>query len=209
MPVMDGFEAARTIRRAEPPDRHIPIIAMTANAMRGDREACLAAGMDDYLSKPVRPADLGRALSRWLTYPPDDSSGPSDTSAPAQAQADDKAVRGPTLDEAQVAELFENAESAVVGELISTFLTSTAARIDAICSAIVRGDRAALIDNAHRLAGSSGSYGAMRLSALGARLEMFARNDNMEAASELAGSLEPEFEQVKHAFAALHPAEDE
>ncbi len=71
MPVMDGFDAARVIRRAEPADRHLPIIAMTANAMRGDRDACLAAGMDDYLSKPVRPTELDQALRRWLAHPSD------------------------------------------------------------------------------------------------------------------------------------------
>ena len=66
MPEMDGFETTRRIRAAEAPDRRLPILAMTANAMQGDRERCLAAGMDDYLSKPVRAADLADLLHRWL-----------------------------------------------------------------------------------------------------------------------------------------------
>lgn len=66
MPEMDGFEACRTIRSREPDGKRIPIIAMTASAMKGDRERCLEAGMDDYLTKPVRLADLGAALQRWL-----------------------------------------------------------------------------------------------------------------------------------------------
>ena len=65
MPVMDGFEATRTIRKAESTlGRHIPIVAMTANAMEGDRDKCISAGMDDYISKPVRIKNLREALER-------------------------------------------------------------------------------------------------------------------------------------------------
>jgi CheY-like chemotaxis protein len=66
MPEVDGFEATALIRKMEGGSGHTPIVAMTANAMQGDRERCLAAGMDDYVAKPVRQKDLQAVLDRWL-----------------------------------------------------------------------------------------------------------------------------------------------
>ena len=66
MPEMDGYEATREIRAGESPGRHVPVIAMTAEAMAGTRELCLEAGMDDYITKPVKMVDLFDALQKWI-----------------------------------------------------------------------------------------------------------------------------------------------
>jgi CheY-like chemotaxis protein len=76
MPEMDGFQATAEIRRRETEGRHLPIIALTANAMKGDQEKCLEAGMDDYVSKPISLKDLANALRRWTS---EEQPGPGET----------------------------------------------------------------------------------------------------------------------------------
>ena len=82
MPVLDGLEATAQIRAREADSgAHVPIVAMTAHALKGDRQRCLTAGMDGYVAKPIRPRDLFQAIDRLFAAPRDQSEGPSDADA--------------------------------------------------------------------------------------------------------------------------------
>jgi two-component system sensor histidine kinase/response regulator len=203
MPVLDGYDATRRIRRREVEHgaAPIPIIAMTANAMRGDEEKCLAAGMSDYLAKPIDPKLLDRKLERWLA-------------AGAQEPAEPAAEPAPELDPARLATLrsvFAADEFASMVEELSATISEELAELD---QALARRDREAMLAAAHRLKNSAGMIGATRLSRAAIRLERRvaaggskagAREDaaGEDAAGEDAAG---EARELRELWAAVHAA---
>ena len=175
MPRMDGYEATAEIRRREGAERHIPIIAMTAHAMKGDHERCLAAGMEDYLSKPLRAEALDVILARWV--PPTDRA----------------AVDGPAahdlLDRAVIAELRAGIDPQALLAVIDAFEADIVERTSEISGAAHAGDAAALGDAAHALKGASANLGAAHMARLSARLEELARDGDLRQAPALADQL--------------------
>lgn len=218
MPQMDGFEASRAIRQAETSlGRHVPIIAMTASALQGDREACLAAGMDDYISKPVRWADLQAVVNRWIGRPPAARTGAEghlSAAAEAPAETPSRAADSP-LDQATLRNLrrlapHDNPQALI--ELIETFLESTSARLADLRAAVTSADSAAIAQIAHSLKGSTGSFGALRLSGLLGQLEALGKSRTVGGASELLTEVEAEYARVQAAFAqelAAAPQEEQ
>jgi PAS domain S-box-containing protein len=182
MPVMDGFEASRAIRTLEQAGkRHTPIVAMTANAMQGDRERCLDAGMDDYLSKPIDPKALAAALARWL--PNDDQ--PTLTSN-AVSPASEKTV----VDMARLKDMFGD-DTEIIHELLSVFLSTTRPLLDKLKIAIEHAEMAEVKAIGHQITGSAGNLGIKPLQALGRAAEQAAAaNDVGQAAMVHASMLE-------------------
>jgi CheY-like chemotaxis protein/HPt (histidine-containing phosphotransfer) domain-containing protein len=170
MPEMDGFTAVRTFREREGRARRTPIVAMTANALKSDREACLAAGMDDHVAKPARPEDLARMLERWGggagTLADGRSGAPS---APDETRPEPKTAMGgtalssPVLDPAvlqSLRDLEASAEPGLLHEVLQTFRDTASAKIVALRDAARAGDVEALELAAHSLKGSCGMVGA-------------------------------------------------
>ncbi len=188
MPVLDGYAATRRWRELEaqhPDGGRLPIVAMTANAMAGDRQRCLDAGMDDYLAKPVSREQLESCLHRWL---PDRMNfvlrnaalaPPAAEPVPAVATARAPAPSFPVLDQTMLEELREIAGDETT-RIITIFLEDAPRLIGTLERAAAIPDLDAMRDAAHTLKSSSANVGAMALSAAAKRVELGARARKLE-----------------------------
>ncbi len=166
MPEMDGFEATSRIRdRKTPLQRHqLPIIAMTANAMSGDRERCLAAGMNDYLAKPVKPQQLEKMLEKWLTAV-DAAAEEPDTELPRTQQES-----LPVFDQEEIAERLGDSPE-LLEEIIGVARTDLPLRLQQLRQALQEMDRTALRQTSHTIKGMAANLGAPRLQQAAAQFE--------------------------------------
>jgi two-component system sensor histidine kinase/response regulator len=196
MPEMDGFEATNMIRTKEQiTGRHVPIIAMTAHAMQGDRERCLEAGMDEYVAKPVRAAELLRVIQKFA---PQSVSAPV-PHAPAMATAE------PAVFARQTALDRFNGEEQLLEEVVELFVSDAPNRLADVRTSLEQGDPKRLQNAAHSLKGSAGYVGAERVAAQAMKLEELGRRGDLSAALEAFGQLEREIEELKRAVADVMP----
>jgi DNA-binding response OmpR family regulator len=181
MPGMDGLEATRQLRATLAPERRPYIVAMTANALRGDREVCLAAGMDDYLSKPILFDGLRSAILR--------AGEAIRLSVPLPAP-----VR---LEEQQLARLEKTIGKDGLRLVVETFLRDLPQRLAALRDSLGRQDGAALAFVAHTLKGSSAQLGALRVSELSREIEQEGRSTSFAGVSSQLDELESEIARLE------------
>jgi two-component system, sensor histidine kinase and response regulator len=198
MPTMDGYEATAEIRKREGEERHTPIIAMTAHALQGEREKCLAAGMDDYISKPFQPEELDAVLERWI--PQTASTAEARTSETSSAEAPDGAIDQSVL--ANLRNLLQDGKPGVLNRLIAMFLDDTPPKLAALREAVAQEEAKALEQVAHALMGSSASLGALHMASICEELEAFGRSGDLTQAPGLLSQLEAEFDRVRDALTA-------
>jgi PAS domain S-box-containing protein len=210
MPELDGYEATRRIRGLENGHR-VPIIALTAHSMAGDRERCIAVGMDDYLPKPIRVDQLEEVIKRWLPEASGAGGRHDGGSANGEAEcaagdrngghADERgersaeesvrpAANGPSvLDAGTLAQLKETLNEAMRGRLLETFSAQLESCVEEIATAVQRGDADERRRIAHLLKGSSATIGATRLSVACERLERSGRASDPDVGEEQVAEL--------------------
>ena len=199
MPEMDGYEATAEIRRREGSVRHTPVIAMTADAMQGDRERALAAGMDDYIAKPVKHEELEAVLGRWIPQPEqeppahtrDEDSGTAEDT-PALDLSVLESRRGPQRDE----------EPDKLARIVGLFIEDVPLRLDELRQALERGEAQKVEETAHMLKGGSGYMGAVQMAQICAGIQGLGASGELSRAPQLLDDLEAEFKRIRPALEA-------
>ena len=203
MPEMDGWEATRQIRNPQfaIPNRSIPIIAMTAHAMQGDKEKCLEAGMDDYLAKPVSPQALAAALEKWLPFLKEEGGGvkeetPSASQSARTPHSSNLAHRSPPVFDraALLTRLMDDEE--LVETILQGFLEDMPRQLETLRHCLEAGDAAGVARQTHSIKGAAANVGCEALRALAFELEKAGRTGSVE-------SLKPRFDEVAEAFEQL------
>ena len=199
MPEMDGFEATRRIRAVESrsPGKRVPIIAMTAHAMSGDRERCLEAGMDAYLSKPIAPRALAETLAKWL---------PRRDGSPASAG--EPAVHTPDAPRPDLSRPFDRADALarmvddelLLREICSDFLIAATTQFQELENSLAHADLASAAKQAHNLRGAAANISAHPFAAILQAVEIHCRKMEGQQAASLVRELQRQFQLLQNAL---------
>jgi len=196
MPIMDGYEATRTIRLGETNDSRIPIIAVTANAMQGEREKCLAAGMDDYLAKPFKKENLAAVVRQWLNQPNESENGNEIVAVESFSMPKNQNDSIATSIVARITEFREELGEEVTDMLISLFIEETPPRVAALHSIVGEKDFRKIEFEAHGLKGMFGNMGALQAADLCEKLESEAENNCLTTPESLVAEIDKAFSEI-------------
>ncbi len=191
MPEMDGFEATRIIREMEGEGKHTPIVAMTAHAMKGDRERCLKAGMDDYISKPIEPKEMFSAIEKWIK-PTEKKEG----TLPVNKSKKGDPTNDIPLEMENTLKRFDG-DKEFFNELMLEFLDTVPNQLQILNEAVKQGDAKLIERVAHGIKGAAGNLGAKNLADSALKLELLGRTGNLENAEKLIVELMDEMKCVK------------
>lgn len=198
MPEMDGLEATRKIREMEGTAHHTPIIAMTAHAMKGDRDMCLEAGMDDYVTKPLEPKEIFATLDNWLK-----------SGTPIESLPVEKPIKEPqpeigqaSIDLAKALPRFGDDRDFFL-EMLEEFIQALPERCIKLREALASGSAENISRQAHNLKGAASNFNAEPLTALAKELEQNARGGDIAQAGEKITLIEAQFEALKTCAAVL------
>lgn len=199
MPEMNGFQATSLIRQRESStNRRTPIVAMTAHAMKGDRERCLEAGMDDYVSKPVRTEQLFNVIKGLIPDLITCEGSPGAEVPPENDIGDEEKPLDPKL----LLKMVEGDMEFLRG-IVQVFIEESPAYLAEVRAAIERGDASELEGKAHRLKGAVGGLAGCAASRVASRLEQMGREDDLAEAIEAYATLEQEIERFRDAILAF------
>ncbi len=193
MPVMDGYQLSQTIRSEEASGKHIPIVAITADAMRGTAQKCIAAGMDDYLTKPAQLNQLQIALDKWIPDVERDSSAMAPIKAPQRSNKEEMVVNPSIL-----GELLGSQDREMLAGYYQEFLQSCEPTIEQIRTAYSKNDLIELSSQAHKLKSSARAIGADSLADCCLAIEMAGKEDDARAAKQQQKRFFTLFDQVKN-----------
>jgi signal transduction histidine kinase/DNA-binding response OmpR family regulator/HPt (histidine-containing phosphotransfer) domain-containing protein len=208
MPVLDGFAATAAIRREEQDAgraRTLPIIAITANALQGDREACLAAGMDDYLSKPFTQAELAGVIGRWIALPLAASVHHDEAVPTLPVEAREVIQRDVINAKAleNIRALSQQGGDVLVQKVIRAYVGDVPQHLRTLRQAVGGQDADTVRRVAHSLKSASANVGAETLARLCKDLEQMGRNASVSGAATLLTDMEEEFQTVRQSLNAM------